>query len=150
MDTPSVYLTSQQVCRALEELDGAPLNLRTLAAWSASGLARPSVAWPRRRRAPRLYSRTDLSRVRLVAALRRHGLSMPRVRTALAWVDAQLPAALKVGTRAVLVVSPLRAAIYADPAAVAVDLREPGQLQLPLEAIATSYADAARFAKTAA
>lgn len=144
----AVYLTSAQVLAAVRELDAERLPLRTLALWAKTGLVVPSVDWPHRRRGARLYTARDLGRVRLVVQLRRR-LSMPRVRAALAYVDTQLPDALRPGTRAVLQVDGWRASIVPSPAAAAVDLAAPGQLRLELAGCAVSRERAAVFMRAA-
>lgn len=86
MATP-LYLTSPQLVAAVEKLEGERLPLRTLAHWAYSNVLVPSVEWQRKRRATRLYTLRDMARARLIVRLRKH-LSMPKVRIALAALDA--------------------------------------------------------------
>jgi DNA-binding transcriptional MerR regulator len=85
----SIALTTNDVIAAVRALEQEPIPERTLARWAASALASPSI----RAGAPapgggRLYSLTDLARIRLIVQLRRRGLSANRIRILLAYLDA--------------------------------------------------------------
>src|SRR5437867_6781744 len=101
----ALTLNTRQVMAAVQELEGQELNPRTLAAWAQMEIAVPSIAWQRRRGRynPRVYSLTDLGRIRLVVRLRKAGVSMPRVRATLTYLDRELREVLKPKTKAVLI-----------------------------------------------
>ena len=147
----SVTLNTRQVIVAVRELEGRELNQRTLAAWAQMEIAVPSVAWERKRGrySARVYSLTDLARIRLVVRLRKAGLSMPRVRAVLAYLNRELPAALKPKTQAVLIVDGWRAIIIGH--AGRPDLEVPsGQYRLSLVEVIKGNIEAAREALKAA
>lgn len=129
----SLVLNSQQILKAVFELDGEHLGLSKLAYWSQAGVCEPSVQWTRERGRdnPRLYNMADLARVRLVVRLRKSGVSMPRVRNILTSVEHALPELLKRKTKAVLTVDGWRGVIVRRPGRADVELPS-GQLVLRL------------------
>jgi DNA-binding transcriptional MerR regulator len=144
-------LNARQVIAAVRELEAQELNQRTLAAWAQMEIAVPSVAWERKRGrySARIYSLADLARIRLVVRLRNAGLSMPRVRAVLAYLNRELPEALKPKTQAVLIVEGWRAIILGH--AGTSDLEVPsGQYRLPLVEVIKGNIEAAREALKAA
>lgn len=143
--TKSFVLTTSQVIALVRELDGEALKARTLAVWAQTAIVVPSVAWHRRRGRynPRVYSLADVARVRLVVRLRKAGLSMPRVRAILAYLERELSEVLKPRTQAVLVVSGWQGAIIRYPGSP--DLEVPsGQLRLPLMDVVEGNREAAK------
>ena len=147
----TLALTARQVIAALQELEGQKLNPRTLAAWAQMEIAVPSVAWQRKRGRynPRIYSLTDLGRIRLVVKLRKAGVSMPRVRATLTYLDRELREVLKPKTRAVLIVEGWRGAIVRSPGNP--DLEVPSaQFRLPLADVVKGNIEAAKEALKAA
>lgn len=101
-------LTTAQMLSALRTLEpdaARHLTPSTFSRWAGDVLP-PSIAWPRKRGrySPRLYSLGDVARARLVLRLRHAGFSLHRVRLALAYVQGQLPDALKPRTTARLIV----------------------------------------------
>lgn len=89
----TLTLESPDVIRAIRDLDGVDMPLRTLASWATRGVVVPAF-WPRKRgRAnPRRYTFTDLLRARLVARLRYvAGMSMHDVRRVLRYLDTNVP-----------------------------------------------------------
>lgn len=127
------------------------MNLRTLAAWAQMEIAVPSVEWQKRRGRynPRIYSLADLARIRLVVRLRKAGVSMPRVRAILTYLDRELREVLKPKTQAVLVIEGWRGAIVRSPGKP--DLEVPSaQFRLPLADVLRGNIEAAREALQAA
>ena len=106
--------------------------------------------WQHKRRATRLYTLRDLARARLIVRLRKH-LSMPRVRVALAYLDAA-------GDTRELFRRNSTAALFYQEWRGAVVLVRPGeaprdtsgQLYLPLWKFMVGNVEAAREAKRAA
>ena len=144
-------LNTRQVMAAVRELERQDLNQRTLAAWAQMEIAVPSVAWERKRGrySARVYSLADLARIRLVVRLRKAWLSMPRVRAVLAYLNRELPEALKPKTQAVLVVDGWRAIILGH--AGSSDLEVPsGQYRLSLVEVTKGNIEAAKVALKAA
>jgi DNA-binding transcriptional MerR regulator len=147
----SLTLNARQVIAAVRQLERQKLNQRTLAAWAQMEIAVPSVAWERKRGrySARVYNLADLARIRLVVRLRRAGLSMPRVRAVLAYLNRELPEALKPKTQAVLIVDGWRAIIVGQ--ARSPDLEVPsGQYRLPLVEVIKGNIEAAKVALKAA
>ena len=147
----TLALTARQVIAAVRELEGQELNFRTLAAWAQMEVAIPSVAWERRRGRynPRIYSLADLARIRLVVQLRKAGVSMPRVRAVLLYLDRELHEVLKPRTQAVLIVEGWRGAIIRRTGSP--DLEVPsGQYRLPLANVLRGNVEAAKEALKAA
>jgi len=147
----SLTLNTPQVVAAVRQLEGQKLNQRTLAAWAQMEIAVPSVAWERKRGrySARIYSLADLARIRLVVRLRKAGLSMPRVRAVLAYLNRELPEALKPKTQAVLIVDGWRAILVGQ--ARSPDLEVPsGQYRLPLVEVIKGNIEAAKVALKAA
>ncbi len=147
----SLALNTPQVIAAVRQLEGQKLNQRTLAAWAQMEIAVPSVAWERKRGrySARVYNLADLARIRLVVRLRRAGLSMSRVRAVLAYLNRELPEALKPKTQAVLIVDGWRAVIVGH--AKSPDLEVPsGQYRLPLVEVIKGNIEAAKVALKAA
>ena len=144
-------LNTRQVMAAVRELERQDLNQRTLAALAQMEIAVPSVAWERKRGrySARVYSLADLARIRLVVRLRKAGLSMPRVRAVLAYLNRELPEVLKPKTQAVLIVDGWRAIIRGH--AGSSDLEVPsGQYRLSLVEVIKGNIEAAREALKAA
>jgi DNA-binding transcriptional MerR regulator len=141
--------STRQVLRLLREMDGADVPLRTFAEWARNGLVVPTVAWAQRRGPgahARLYSPADVARARVVVRLRDAGLSVPRIRLALAYVERELPEMLRPGTRARLCIDRAgggRATIDTTLGRVSVP---DGQLVLPLADVVLSERTAAHFA----
>lgn len=147
----SLVLTARQVMAALQALEGQELNSRTLAAWAQMEIAVPSISWQRRRGRynPRIYSLTDLARIRLVVRLRKANVSMPRVRAILAYLEQELSEVLRPKTQAVLIVEGWRGAIVRSPESP--DLEVPSaQFRLPLVDVVKGNLAAAREALKAA
>jgi DNA-binding transcriptional MerR regulator len=147
----SLVLTTSQVIALIGELDREELKPRTLAVWAQTGIVVPSIAWQRRRGRynPRVYNLTDLARVRLVVRLRKSGVSMPRVRAILAYLDRELREVLKPKTQAVLIVEGWRGAIVHRPGSP--DMEVPsGQLCLPLMDVVEGNREAAKVLLKAA
>ena len=96
-------LSTREMLRAIEKLEGAPVPERTLTYWTHDGLVPASVRGQRGRRIERWYSRADLLRLRVVVRLKKLGLSLQRIRKALEQVDRSDPKALEAG-RGTLVV----------------------------------------------
>jgi DNA-binding transcriptional MerR regulator len=147
----SLILTTSQVIALVGELDREKLKPRTLAVWAQTGIVVPSVAWQRRRGRynPRVYNLTDLARVRLVVRLRKAGVSMPRVRAVLAYLDRELREVLRPKTQAVLIVEGWRGAIVHRPGRP--DMEVPsGQLRLPLMDVVEGNREAAKVLLKAA
>lgn len=144
-------LTTRQVIMVVQKLDGEKLNTRTLAAWAQTKIAVPSVAWQRRRGRynPRIYNLADLAQIRLVVRLRKAGISMPRVRAVMAYLDRELRGVLKPKTQAVLIVEGWHGAIIRSPGSP--DLEIPsGQLRLPLADVVKGNIETAKEALKAA
>jgi DNA-binding transcriptional MerR regulator len=149
--TTSLVLTTQQLIAAIRELDGVVLNTRTLASWAKTGIVMPSIIWRHRRGRyyPRVYSLSDLARVRLVVRLRNAGVSMPKVRTILAYLSQELQEVLKPKTEAVLIVQGWQGTIVRRPGSY--DLEIPtGQLRLPLVDVVEGNREAVRGVMRAA
>lgn len=147
----SLFLTTSQLIAAVRELDGEELNARTLASWAQTGIATPSIAWHRirGRHHPRVYNLTDLARVRLVARMRKQGISMPKVRAILAYLEQTLKEVLKPKTQAVLIVEGWHGTIIRGPESFDVEIPS-GQLRLPLADVVKGNLQAARDALKAA
>lgn len=147
----TLALTARQVIAALQELEGEELNPRTLAAWAQMGISVPSVTWQRRRGRynPRIYNLADLGRIRLVVRLRKAGVSMPRVRAILTYLDRELREVLKPKTQAVLIVEGWRGAIVRSPGNPDLELPS-AQFRLPLADVVKGNIEAAREALKAA
>lgn len=110
-------LTTPQVREVIAELEGDELPQRTLAGWQQQDIAVPSGRWDRVRGSahPCLWTLDDLARVRLVVRLRRQGgLSMPRVRLALAKYERELREALRPDSPVVLIVDPRVGVVLRD------------------------------------
>lgn len=151
MDMLNHALTARQVTDAVRSLEGEDLNPRTLAAWANMGIAVPSVAWEQKkgRHHPRIYSMADLARIRLVVRLRRHGISMPKVRAVLAYLQDELQEALSRKTTATLIVDGWRGSIVRR--AQNQDLEVPsGQFRLPLADVVKGNEESVREALEAA
>jgi len=99
----SGVLTSRDMLRALEELEGYRVALRTLTQWVHGGVLSVSVRGPRGRRRDHWFSRADLVRGRLIARLRREGLPLQRVRIALAALGDDLDLAVETGRGRIVV-----------------------------------------------
>lgn len=128
MPTTQFLMTSAQVLRAISELDGEVLALRTLASWASLKLVIPHV-WPKQRLEARLYSPANLAEARLVVRLRRLGLSLQRVRQIMARPDVRQ--ALKPSTREVLIVQGQR--VFVRHPEADVDVEQPsGQYTIRL------------------
>lgn len=141
-----LVLNSQDVLRALRELEGERIALSVLSYWACAGIVVPSVRFDGKRGPGRgrLYSLADLARLRLVVRLRREGVSMARMRAVLAYVEHQLPELLqRRGTRAVLRVDGFRGVIVERPGRAAQQLD--GQLLLPLADVQVSERDVRRI-----
>jgi len=96
-------LTSGDMLRALEELEGYHVALRTLNQWVHDGPLNASIRGPRGRRRDHWFSRDDLIRARLIARLRREGLPLQRVRIALAALGDELTQAVETGRGRIVV-----------------------------------------------
>lgn len=147
----SLVLNTGQLIAAVSELEGETVNARTLASWAQTGIALPSVAWQRKRGRyhPRVYNLNDLARIRLVVRLRKAGISMPKVRAILAYLDRDLSEVLKAKTQALLIVEGWHGTIIRRPDSF--DLEIPsGQLRLPLAEVVQGNLEAARDALKAA
>lgn len=125
-------LTSAQVLRAIRELDGEALALRTLADWASRGLVVPHQ-WPkdRGRFNARGYSLANLAAARLVVRLRRLRVSMEQIRAIMRRADVQ--EALRPSSRAELVIVGTR-----------VHVRHPGaaaDLEVPSNQFVLRFAD---------
>ncbi len=147
----SLVLTTSHVIALVWKLDREELKPRTLAVWAQTGIVAPSVAWQRRRGRynPRVYNLPDLARLRLVVRLRKAGVSMPRVRAILAYIDRELQEVLKPKTQAVLIVEGWRGAIVHRSGSP--DMEVPsGQLRLPLMEVVEGNREAARVLLKAA
>jgi DNA-binding transcriptional MerR regulator len=144
-------LNTRQVIAAVNVLEGQELNQRTLAAWAQMEIAVPSVAWERKRGrySARVYNLADLARIRLVVRLRKAGLSMPRVRAVLAYLNRELPEALKPKTQAVLIVDGWRAVIVGQTGSPDLEVLS-GQYRLPLVEVIKGNIEAAKVALKAA
>lgn len=140
-----LVLNSQDVLRALRELEGERIALSVLSYWACAGIVVPSVRFDGKRGpGGRLYSLADLARLRLVVRLRREGVSMARMRAVLAYVERELPELLqRRGTRAVLRVDGWRGVIVERPGRAAQQLD--GQLLLPLADVQVSERDVRRI-----
>ena len=103
MSIHALVLTSAQLTAAVEALEGVHVPTRTLSEWATSGLLVPSVRHDGQRgfTHARLYSLADLARLRLVVRLRQV-MSLPRVRLALAYCEAQLQDVFATGKRSTL------------------------------------------------
>jgi len=145
MEDLSLVLTSGEVLKAVERLEGATLHINTLAYWAKAGIATPSVRWDRKRGRyhGRLYNMADLARVRLVVRLRSAGVSMPKARNILTSVEDKLPELLKRKTKALLHVDGWRGAIVERPGRASVELPS-GQMVLPLASVVEGNEDTAR------
>jgi DNA-binding transcriptional MerR regulator len=145
-----LHLTSNQLLAAIRALDGQTLPVRTLAQWAASGVVAPSVAYPgtRGRYGVRLYNLSDLARARLVLRLRQGGVSMPRARTILAFLDAELREVFRPNTNASLVFDGVRAYVT-RPGEPDIDVPS-GQLRLRLAGCFVGVIQAARDARRTA
>ena len=150
MATP-LYLTSPQLAAALEKLEHERIPLRTIASWAYSNVLVPSVDWQHKRRATRLYTLRDLARARLIVRLRSKGLSMQRVRVALAYLDAAGD------TRELFRRNSTAALFFQEWRGELVIVREgeapratSGQLYLPLFKFMVGNVEAAREARRAA
>jgi len=144
-------LTSQQMIAAVRDLDGDKLNTRTLASWARTGIIVPSIVWrhKRGRYHPRVYSLNDLAKIRLVVRMRKAGISMPKVRTILAYLSQELQEALKPKTNATLIVNGWQGTIVRRPGSF--DLEIPsGQLRLPLAEVVNGNRQAAEEVSRAA
>jgi DNA-binding transcriptional MerR regulator len=143
--TASLTLTTPQMLRALEDLEGVRMSQQVLQRYSASGLISPRRAAPAtggRGHAHR-YTLAELARLRLIVRLRGEGLSMPRVRLILTELERYLPDVLRPGTRAQLAVVGGRGVIVERPGESPV--RIPGaQLLLPLLDVVKGNAEAAQ------
>jgi DNA-binding transcriptional MerR regulator len=138
-------MTTNEVLHLLRELDDEHLPLSTLAAWAQMGLVVPSVSWTRKRGPhPRRYSLADVGRVRLVCALRREGLSMPRVRVVLAVLEPELRELLSRRSNATIRVDGWHVVVE-RPGHAPRELPS-GQLRLPLKDVVLSEREARRFA----
>jgi DNA-binding transcriptional MerR regulator len=146
-----LILNTRQVIAAVNVLEGQELNQRTLAAWAQMEIAVPSVAWERKRGrySARVYNLADLARIRLVVRLRKAGLSMPRVRAVLAYLNRELPEALKPKTQAVLIVDGWRAVIVGQTGSPDLEVLS-GQYRLPLVEVIKGNIEAAKVALKAA
>ena len=137
--------TTNDVVRAVKELDGEAVTPRVLGHWAAHGIALPSVEYPRTKgRRPRRYSAQDVARVRLIVRLRRAGLSLARVRVVLMGLAADLPELLGRRSSAVIRVDGWTVVIE-RPGQAARELPT-GQLRLPLASVVLSDREARRFA----
>lgn len=145
-----LYLTTNQLVAAIQALDGEAVPIRTVAGWASNGAVVPSVAYPARRGRynPRLYNMSDLARARLVVRLRRGGVSMPQVRTILAYLDAELREVMRPKTDAALVFDGVRAYVT-RPGQPAIDVPS-GQLRLKLAGCFVGNEQAARAAQRTA
>jgi len=116
MPVESITLTAPEVVEVIRDLDGETLLPRTLASWAATDVAVPSF-WPRKRGRynPRLYTLPDVARVRLIVRLRGAGISLQRVRSILASIDATNPDLFTRRTTATLVIEGWRGVIVKRP-----------------------------------
>jgi DNA-binding transcriptional MerR regulator len=78
MTQTRIYTTGQLI-EAVERRTKARLHRRTLSAWAEKGALVPSVCWPKRRRAARLYNAADVDRACAIARSQRHGMSVIHV-----------------------------------------------------------------------
>jgi DNA-binding transcriptional MerR regulator len=144
-------LTSQQIIASVRDLEGEDLNTRTLASWAKTSVLVPSIVWPRQRGRyhPRLYSLNDLAKIRLVLRMRKAGISMPKVRTILAYLNQELQEVLKPKTSATLIVNGWQGTILRRPGSF--DLEIPsGQLRLPLAEVVNGNREIAEEVSRAA
>ena len=146
-----MVLTARQVIAAVRELEGQELNPRTLAAWAQMEMAVPSIAWQRKRGRynRRIYSLSDLARIRLLVRLRKAGISMPRVRAVIAYLERELREVLKPKTQAVLVVEGWRGIIIRRAESPDVEVPS-GQFRLQLAYVVEGNEEAAKEALKAA
>lgn len=140
----SLTLTSQQVIAAIATLEHYELPVSTLSCWAQQGVVVPSVRFVQRRGRfnQRLYNLSDLARARVVVRLRQGGVSMPVVRTILAFLDAELREVLRPRTNASLVYDGRRAVIV-RPGQADMDIPS-GQLRLKLVECVTGNQETAR------
>jgi len=146
---PSLTLTSGEIQAAVERLEGVRLPTRTLASWAVT-IAPPSVQFhgKRGRAHARLYSLSDLARIRLTCRLRASGISMPRVAAMFAYLERELADVFRPRTKAALVVDGLRAYVSV-PGRASVEVPT-GQLRLKLDEMFVGNERAAREAMRAA
>lgn len=142
----SLTLTTKQVIAAIAALEDYELPISTLACWAQQGVVVPSVRFVNRRGRfnSRLYNLSDVARARVVVRLRVGGVSMPVVRTLLAYLDAELREVLKPKTTASLIYDGRRAVIV-RPGQPDMDVPS-GQLRLRLVECVTGNQEAARAA----
>jgi DNA-binding transcriptional MerR regulator len=138
----AIYLTTAQLQAALFRLEGVTVPVRSLAEWASTGIVPPSVDWTRQRRAPRLYSMYDVARARLVVRLRANGVSMPKVRSILAHLNAQEQDVFRSRSATVLVVDGWRAILHkpGEPGRTIPS----GQFVLPLDGFIVGNLEAAQ------
>lgn len=146
-----LVLSTPQMVRAILDLEGIELDARTVSDWARGGIAPASIS-PRqsyregkRGSVGRLYSLADFHRIRLIARLKREGVSSQKIRNILAFCERELPDVLKPGTRAVLIVDHWRAVIVHQPGRDDVEVPS-GQIRLPLREVVTDAKTAARYA----
>jgi DNA-binding transcriptional MerR regulator len=144
MPTTSFTISTQQLLRLVEELDGETLKLVTVGVWHREGIASASFPATNGPSSGNHYTLADVARVRLVARLRAAGVSMQKVRVILAQLGDQLPRMLKPGSKAEIVVVD-RGVIVREPGRPERELPG-GQFRLRLEEVLVDRQTAAKFA----
>lgn len=143
-----ITLTEIQVLAALRDLEDVDVPRRTLGWWADQGIAEPSI-WPRVKgpAGKKHYSLADLRRLRLIVRLRdRHGVSLPRIRPVLAFLDGRYPGVWRLRAEPTVLVDERGRVSVQEPGRAAVDVPS-GQTVLDLVEDVGDVTDAALNAR---